>query len=567
MNNPAPSIPHLSARWKCFTPHFLLLAGSFVLMGCTGCEPAQNTTPPPTQEVLQAEGLFTRSLDILNDVERYNEGFEKTVDVQGEIVRLPVENFRNPEMLDTVVFQSNQWLRSQPVEEGWQPDPILLTLPSELREDLLVSQTINDLEKLRFAQDNKAWTFHDGWHLQEAIWLKEIAEHAKGEQADPLARARLLFDWTIRNIQLVESPENQRILPFQPWQVLLLGKGEVYHRAQIFTLLARQLGLDITYLTFPDPQNPSLQRSWVVGLLHDQELYLFDPQLGTPIPGPEGQGIATLSQVQKDDQLLRQLDLPERPYPVEAEMLAGGVTALVEASPHALARRMQILQAYSSGENRLVLTVDASELASRLERIEAVKEAIIWPLPYENIRTLSLFPAAIDRLKDALYPFIYPFATLWNARVAHLKGKYISEVGDHRADANQLYLKVRLNARDPRWINALGKLGVQMGFNEENNPFRFTLEEARQNASYWLGLVAYETKSYSASVNHLNTRTLADYPQGIWVRGAHYNLGRAYEQLNQPDRAKQAYEKLSDPISYAERAWRIKQLNPTEKSE
>ena len=49
-------------------------------------------------------------------------------------------------------------------------------------------------------------------------------------------------------------------------------------------------------LATPDPKSPDGLRPWIPALVSGGNLYLFDTTYGLPIPGPKGQGIATLAQ-------------------------------------------------------------------------------------------------------------------------------------------------------------------------------------------------------------------------------------------------------------------------------
>src|SRR5690606_14768796 len=83
--------------------------------------------------------------------------------------------------------------------------------------------------------------------LQEAIWHRDVAAWAKGNEYADLAVAQRLFDWTIRNIQLTDS--NQSGIVHQPWQILMYGHGTAEHRAWVFAELCRQRQLDVVMLT------------------------------------------------------------------------------------------------------------------------------------------------------------------------------------------------------------------------------------------------------------------------------------------------------------------------------
>jgi len=63
------------------------------------------------------------------------------------------------------------------------------------------------------------------------------------------------------------------------------------------------------------------------------------------------------------------------------------------------------------------------------------------------------------------------------------------------------------------------------------------MRRAKQNASYWLGLVHFEQQNYPEAVDFFSNRTLKATPGGPWSSGARYNLARSYEAMGQNDKA------------------------------
>ena len=68
------------------------------------------------------------------------------------------------------------------------------------------------------------------------------------------------------------------------------------------------------------------------------------------------------------------------------------------------------------------------------------------------------------------------------------------------------------------------------------------MQAAKQAASYWLGLIAFERGNYAAAVDYIQTRTLEAAPDGPWMAGARYNLARSLEALGQTDEAIRYYK-------------------------
>mgnify|MGYP001329755431 FL=1 len=311
--------------------------------------------------------------------ERSNKQLENVTSMLGHL-----EDFQFRDISPTLVERLNQWLASkEDQKDSWRFDPFI----AEAIQKGIIPQPFQNYYR---NTDSLQFTLDDGWNLQEAVWCRNIGDGLGRHGLDNLSLATALFDWTIRNIQLEETTEEKVIDDSS--RSLLLGRGEPLTRAWIFMLLARQQRLDVVMLAYQDPQQPGRLRAWIPALLHEGELYLFDHNLGLPIPGPDGAPVATLSQVAADDSLLRRLDLTNQQirYPVLAADIQN-VVALMEASPHFVSRRMYRLERELAGRDQLVLSVRPAEIAERLKQCKHVANVGVWLYPFqcmENVRRL-----------------------------------------------------------------------------------------------------------------------------------------------------------------------------------
>jgi Anaphase-promoting complex, cyclosome, subunit 3/Transglutaminase-like superfamily len=436
-------------------------------------------------------------------------------------------------ILTQVVVWLNQWLRQSEKAADWRIDPLLETLDPALRGDPQLAAHIS-----KEALEATMFKPHEGRLLQEAVWMRDISRWARGEGFDDLERAAALFDWTVRNVQL-EEDENR--LAHRPWQVLLYGHGTAEQRAWVFALICRQLGLDVVVLA----SKPSIRSAaesetaqseakfWLPALVHDDELYLFDTRLGMAIPGPGGQGVATLKQVQDDDGLLRQLDLEGWPYPMDAGTLKG-VTAYVVADWLDLSRRAAQVEEKLTGDDRLALSTAPSSIAAALRALPHISEVRLWGVPFETLRDqLSLLPPA--RRREVLA--FEPMATrpvLWKARMRHFQGRREggdeqtatdpSEVIDDHGEAAQLYTDKSVRPAD-RDIER-----------EQSDDKRRVDAIAKLNATYWLGLLSYDDGKYDVAV-HWFSRPELSAQEASWSSGARYNLARTYESQKKLEEA------------------------------
>ena len=424
--------------------------------------------------------------------------------------------------LNTVVARLQEWRKHKQPQPDWAPDPLLETLPAELR----AMPEVKSLAELNF-------TSSDGLELQQTVWLSEIAKRARGEERGPVAIAQALFDWVVRNIQLERDGTIE--VPHLPRDTLLFGRGTAADRAWVFALLCRQQGLDVVMLAFPGKQAGDPPRLWLPALAVDGELYLFDTRLGLPIPGPDGKPVATFKDVLENEALLRQMDVDktQRAYPVRAADLAK-LVVLLEASPASLSQRMQLVASELPGKEAVVLTTEPSAVAERVKNHPHIESVKLWALPYERLSVLAKHdPEIVQKAQQELDPFKKPVPTLWRARVLHLLGNYSGEQG-----AGPLYQRARPADADLKMLRASAKPNEAAMADAD----LARLRAAKQSASYWLGLMAYERGNYPSAIDYLETRTLNASPDGPWTAGARYNLGRTYEALGKTDDAIRYYK-------------------------
>ncbi len=336
-------------------------------------------------------------------------------------------------------------------------------------------------------------------------------------------------------------------LPQTAAEALLFGQGNAMERAWIFILLARQQGLEAAVLAIRESKDKEAEkegrdaekhtekgsdlRAWAVAVRLGQELYLFDPEQGLPIPAPAGIKVgengqldifpATLSQAADHAEVLRQMDVDStRTYPVKAAQVKQ-VVALIEASTTYLSRRMKLIESRLAGKQRVVLSTSPSAQADRWRSCAHVGEVRLWKLPYET--TLSESRLDADQIRQRML-LILPFQAghsgeLGKARLLHFKGILSGDDG-----ATHYYQSARPSNVE---ISAAKLTPLERGVY-----FR-----AKQNAGYWLGLVSFERGKYAEAIDYFATRTLRAWPDGPWTPGANYNLGRACEASGQISRA------------------------------
>ncbi len=381
----------------------------------------------------------------------------------------------------------------------------------------------------------------DGSVFQQSVWLRNVAMWASGDELDdPVKPATALFDWVVKNVDLIRDPLIQdadsqvRVLQ-TPLETLLLGKGTAIDRAWLFILLARQVNMDAALLGLVD-ENNVFTRLWGVGVLIEGEVYLFEPVLGVPIPKPGSMELtesglffapATLAEAATDEAVFEQMQLiSEGDYAVESKDMRR-VVAFVEASPSYLSQRMKMVENRLAGDQKIVLTVDASAQIARFKECQYVVDGYMWPRPYQVFwQEIRLGPERRQWLNARLRPILFPptMPFLWKARSYHFKGQFTGN-----PSATMFYQA----ARQSEYSTDSAAIGAQ-----DKQLWR----EIKLDASYWLGLMTAHTGNYRAARDYLETRVLEADPGGKWEHGAAYNLARVAEATGKFPAAIQLYE-------------------------
>lgn len=554
-----------------------ILLGTIALLATfSGCG------PKPRREV---------NSEVIEEVQQTRSNLDQAYDMVARIDEFE----RGPALTNVLSFLTTHLADQQPIKD-WQADPLVSRLPRNLRtlppvEQLhkleMVGSDTKYLEESILMQKIGAWVVQQKLPDDVEKWLKENEKTLSRETAQDLRDAYLLFDWTVRNIQLDPLLDTAKDIagasgqgagglpaPLRglagpgyvgaPWYVAMTGHGDAWQRARVFTQLARQRNIDVVVLALNDPGDAGKLTPWASGVLLGEQIYLFDTAIGLPIPGPNAQGIATLAQVREDDALLRTLDVDkEHPYGVTAEQVKN-ITMLIDGSLEALSHRMAVLERGLAGDRTLRLTVQPSELAARLRKSPGVSNVALWAVPIEA----TLFEAALrespnfdPNLRQMIFEerlMLDQRSLIAEARYKHLRGQFSNTPGEK--GAKTLYLEARVPDAeiesldtDTSLQNRLGLSGELANRKEANARAAFLkqmkdrIRRGKNDCSYWLALAHYETGNFETAVNWFDDRTLKTGGQNWWTPGAHYNLGRTYEQITAPQLAQEQYLAVEGP--------------------
>ncbi|HTU22889.1 MAG TPA: tetratricopeptide repeat protein [Gemmataceae bacterium] len=200
-----------------------------------------------------------------------------------------------------------------------------------LRDELSLSdEELSEVESSHYSK-------LDEHHLFRCFLMRDVAGtlEVKGVRGKvggqlvrekPLDQAARAFAWVMREVRLREREGEDRRdagptnTAAPPSFVVRRGWGNALERALIFLALLEQLGdpaaaqPELLGFLLHIPNGSGSTRLWACAVVvgDDKEVYLFDPRLGLPLPGPKGKGIATLAQARKQPEILAQLHLGKK---------------------------------------------------------------------------------------------------------------------------------------------------------------------------------------------------------------------------------------------------------------
>jgi hypothetical protein len=230
--------------------------------------------------------------------------------------------------------------------------------------------------------ESSHYTRLDNHHLFSCFLMRDAADAlevkgVRGKAGGPAVREKPLdqavraFAWVMREVRL--RPDEGEAIP--PSFVVRRGWGTALERALVFLALLEQLGdpgasqRELLGFLLRVPNAKGKMHLWACGVVvgDGQDVYLFDPYLGLPLPGPKGEGVATLAQARQQSEILVQLNVNAKyRYPVTQEQAQAAQADLVCALS-ALSPRMRYLQdKLLAPAVRVRLANDAAKDAERI---------------------------------------------------------------------------------------------------------------------------------------------------------------------------------------------------------
>ena len=422
-----------------------------------------------------------------------------------------------------------------------------------------------------------------------ADWLAAMDKELTEDQATQLRTATRLFDWTVRNIAFEKRELTDPAPPPPPfskgmvfrgagyrqtdYQTVWRGTGDSLQRAGVFTQLCRQASIPAFVLAIQSAETGQLD-PWCVGVLIGNEVYLFEPELNSFVPGPDQVGIATLSQARSDASVLRRLNAPGFfDYPL-AKSDVQQCVALLNVLPESISPRMKHLESGLTGQRRMKVFVDTDKLAEQIDAVSGIAGVRLWNVPL--LSEVYEQEAKTYMKRDPMFAFWYmsKWAILETSlemsqqlalgRWRHLNGQFDNDEDEDTKGARALYLAQRAPEFEIEDLEIDVDLqqayGIRRELGVESETYRRQVQQAqimmrlgKRTATYWISLIQYDDGRYDTAKTWFSKRVLDEQQLSHWEPAARYNLARTAERLGDTDGAIELYRTDGDPQEHGNR--------------
>lgn len=473
----------------------------------------------------------------------------------------------------------NVWAKTAP-DVNWTKPDLIDDLPSELKilesfqsfdrpvfDDVFCESLFN----CQMADSICDWVLANPYHdTLFADWVDKVSSEWEPSQRARLLDTVKLFDWTTRNIFLDgEASDIEQLIPdpqyplsdddagyTQPnWVTLVTAQGDAMERVRVFAQLAMQVEIPVVWIAtdFRGINGLSL-----VGVPVNGEIYLFEPRMGLPLPGPGGVGIATLNQAKSDESILRRAKLPGRfEYCLSSSDLESAKLLLI-VDPLAMTKEMSQLEESLTGSQRIQTSIDVKRWQEQLDECAPGVDQELWGTPWlafdysrslrgrlENVTQFSSNYMA----KYGLYVDATPLA---NARRSHLLGEFTESV--QKRNAPQKYMDLRVDEESLQSLRTDQKIQAELGvmrmpqedleaFERRVMLFQSLYRASKFDAAIFVSSMRYDLGHYQSAASWAYNRVAKVERSQRWHAMAWYVAGRAYESLGDIEQAIEMYKK------------------------
>ncbi|WP_417384831.1 tetratricopeptide repeat protein [Gimesia sp.] len=260
-----------------------------LLISLSGCKDQKTTTKPAKKGTSQtATGTSGSSSQTKSDCNNYIDNAMSMLEPE----RLGISSF-----VGRAVGLLNQWASNC---GNFDTDkPTLTDSQKPFFKKYLGEAQLAKMDLIRFTES-------DAKFVRDSQLFNGMINAAIEGKANDVERITAAFYYCMGNVALVTNEQN--VLPLSPYEICILGAGSAEQRAWIYIDMLRQLRLDAVLLK-PAKEAPF---KLLIGVLLNDDIYLFDPTLGLPIPAKDQPADAilipnpaTLADVLKSPEILK----------------------------------------------------------------------------------------------------------------------------------------------------------------------------------------------------------------------------------------------------------------------
>ena len=532
---------------KLFAVCSLILGGLLMsLSGCSSSEPEKTATTEKAAADKAAATNKSKQASLSEDL------------LHSILSMLRLESLGFASKVDEVAGLLNQWQLFSQGNQVLEEEVALDEATLEVLRKHVPERQLKQIRRSRFDQT-------DVERLRNDLLLNGVVKHAVGQGKTDLERVTNVFSYLVRNTDLIASHPDE--IPLSSYQLYLIGKVTPADRGWLFAELLRQLKINAVILSAPLPKDAEewdVNQPFLVGVLLDKQVYLFDPRLGLPLTLPSAAGspaaIATLEQVRTNPEILKQYNLAaDKPYLVTAELLKSPGVFLV-GDMTLWCYRFSRLQKAFTGDRAMVISeplVDRDGQQGLLARVAHwpgkpwdASQIAIWTYPESQL-------SGADSLSAQHEQTLVKLIDGWRMPVVAERakqGENVAEVGrrptneflfarlDHAQgkldDAVKGYTNVRFEL-----INMVVRRTVQ----QINERLRYAVILAAEDTLFWTGVCKLDQGSKvdrRIATDKLH-QYLKDYPKGNWVDASHILLAQMAADAGNPSGAVAELDKVT----------------------
>lgn len=463
---------------------------------------------------------------------------------------------------DQIISQLNDWENKyNSTKDKLDTDDIDRKITADTKKQLAKILTEKELKNL----SSPNYNLQDLNHLRDSMVLKKITEFAPQLSDSDLDRSVDLFYYVVRNIELLNSSQaNAEKAAPTFFRFLLFGRGTAKDRAWVFAGLLRQLKIPAVILK-PSIQKTATQKTatqktespFLVGVLINKNIYLFDTRLGLPIPSPNDPQItplirqpATLTEFIEQPAIAAALNTESFQYDFSPENMKQSSVELI-GHRSLWAKRMRWINNSYAGKSKPVFyeSLDGKKVAGGREGglIKQVitsgkerwtrKNISFWKHPeqtiqrYENRNTEQ----KLER-KRLLKPFEAPIHIKYNPethtaqiggpRYKQLRARIYQLIGQHH-DAIRTYTATALDAH--KGVATIKDSKEQTDLHRETQEASMT---AIEDASLWVRTIKFEQADFEKSADWLENQHLKQFAGQPRANHAKYLAALAHRFSN-----------------------------------